>query len=607
MEPSGGSTGGSRRSSRGSNAGGVTHEDGTTCLRGSVELSEWQHSPPGAPRTSSPNSRSQSELVCDADSGCWTSPVSSDKHSQVAPSQHKDDAKQHGRVGVSPDRQQCHLDAKQCDEQKSVLSVDEERVGSTALLSSSPRIQEALIKRLEVGRDKGMLVEMKMAAKLHKRKTGPEVTLPLKAVRNNTDSDTKLPYRNDAESTLGLVDELKDNDVPTAHSRIPILNCKRSNTSKVVDADVTVLNKDTVVAGDGSLSKARAGGSDDGKPVCRKTSIKRQSSLRGKRDGSSDREDGIDARTNASVGRRRGSVRSRSSSHSRGGSTESVTGAHVTDRVPRNDSEDSLSGRDSTQNSPSAKQKDASLDSSASGTRRLERSPQQNQLPARRDIKGTADSSAATVADDSELENVLLEASPLVPVPPPGVNTRQRRTSGSPMRRAERTAVSARLKEDGGSTRQSVDTVDTKHRPISWHVEQGSGDADTRSARVKIRTGMTEKRSCSVGAVDAHPEAALGVRLTQKPPVVKTVSRDVVGSRPTRRRAYSEHSSPARTVDTQQGSSPTSGQDVPTTPKTVRTHRRYVNIVHIYFILIYMQSTRRSGRSLVVRMLDSGL
>ena len=573
MEPSGGSTGGSRRSSRGSNAGSVTHEDGITCVRGGVELSEWQHSPPGAPRTSSPNSKSPSEPVCDADSGCWTSPVSSEKHSQVAPLQHMDDAKQHGRFGVSPDRQQRHLEAKQCNEQKSPLSVDEERVGATALLSSSPRIQEALIKRLEVGRDKGMLVEMKMAAKMHKRKTGPEVTLPLKAVRNNADTDAKLPDRNDAESTLALVDELKDNDVPTAHSRIPVFNCKRSNASKVVDTDFTVLNKDTVAAEDSNLSKAPS--SDDGKPVCRKTTIKRQSSLRSKRDGSSDREDGVDARTSSSVRRRRGSVGSRSSSHSRRGSMESVTHGVVTDIVARNDSEDSASGRDSSQNSPSSKQKDSSLDSSASGRRRLGRSPSQSQLPARRDVKPTADSGAAAMADDTELENVLLEAGPLVPVPPPGVNTQQRRTSGSPMRRADRTAVSDRLREDGGSTRQSVDTVDsTKHRPISWHVEQGAGDAETRSARHKIRTGTTEKRSCSVGAVDPQPEAVSGVRLTQKPPVVKAVSRDVVGSRPIRRRAYSEHSSPARTVDTQQGSSPTSATDVPTPPKNVRTHRR---------------------------------
>ena len=587
MEPSGGSTGGSRRSSQGSNAGSVTHEDGITCVRtcvrGGVELSEWQHSPPGAPHTSSPNSSSRSEPVCDADSGCWTSPVSSDKHSQVALLQYKDDAKHHGRVGVSPDRQQRHLEAKQCDEQKSPLSVDEERVGATALLSSSPRIQEALIKRLEVGRDKGMLVEMKMAAKMHKRKAGPEVTLPLKAVRNNADTDAKLPDKNDIES-LGLVDELKDNDVPTAQSRIPVFNCKRSNANRVVDADITVLNKDTVVVEDGNLSKAPS--SDDGKPVCRKTSIKRQSSLRSKRDGSSDREDGIDSRTGSSVRRRRGSVGSRSSSHSRRGSVESVTGAHgvVTDIVARNDSEDSLSGRDSSQNSPSAKQKDSSLDGSTSGRRRLGCSPSQSQLPARRDVKPTADSGAATMADDTELENVLLEAGPFVPVPPPGVNTRQRRTSGSPMRRADRTAVSDRLKEDGGSTRPSADTVDsTKHRPISWHVEQGAGDAETRSARRKIRTGTTEKRSCSVGAVDPQPEAASGVRLTQKPPVVKAVSRDVVGSRPTRRRAYSEHSSPARTADTQQGSSPTSATDVPTPPKTVRTHRRYVNVAHISY------------------------
>ena len=639
MEPSGGSARGSRRSSRGSNSGSVTHEDGSTCLHGSngsIDLLECQSSPPRVPLSSTPNSRSQAELACDADSGCWTSPMSSEKHAQVSPVfvlQHKDDLKErHSRVNESPDRLQRHLEAKQkstTDEQKSALFIEEERIGSTPLLSSSPRIQEALIKRLEVGRDKGMLVEMKMAAKMHKRKTGPEVSLPLKAVRNNTDGDVKPLDKTDVtnyiDSTVSQTDDVKDNGLDvaldTVHSRIPVYNNKRS-PSRVADTDITVLNKETVTKEGRVLSKEPA--SDGGKHVRRKVSVKLQSPSQCKRDGSSDREmDSID--------KRRGSVGSRSSSHSRRSSVESVTGVHSTgvDRVPRNDSEDSMSGHDSLQNSPSSRhRKDSSSDSAASSRRGLGQSPQRKHptgKTGKRDGKLAAEVSPGTtqMMDDSELENVLLA--------PPSVSSRRRRTSGSPMRHADKMAVSDRLKEDG-SIQRSVECrlVDLRHKQMSHHVDQGAGDADMRrppavkqseysSARCgeglptehsrlplrrqtsarrsarephrRIRTVTAEKkRSCSVGAVDGQPEAGstAGDRLTQKPPVLKTTSRDVIGSKPTRRRTRSEHSSPARSMDRRQlGSSPNTGssKDVATPPKTVCTHRRYLNILRFQCVI----------------------
>ena len=640
-EPSGGSAGGSRRSSRGSNAGSGTHEDGTTCLHsssGSLDMLECQSSPPGAPHTSTPISRTQAELGCDVDSGCWTSPMSSEKRQQVSPvfvPQHKDERR--SRVSQSPDRQQRHLETKQkitMDDQKSTLGLDDERGGSVALLSSSPRIQEALIKRLEVGRDKGMLVEMKMAAKMHKRKTGPDVSLPLKAVRNSADGDSKSVDKSDitmyvdamvsqtaggqtagGQTAGGQMEDVKDNmkdnthDIAdTVHSRIPVYNCKRS-PSHVPDTDAQVSHKDGVTSEDRGVSKEH--GSDSGKRVHRKSSVK---SLQCRRDGSSDREtDGVE--------RRRGSVSSRSSSHSRRSSVDSTTGTHgggAVDRVAKNDSEDSLSGHDSLQNSPSSRQR---KDSSSESRRTLGQSPQQkHQKTTRRDGKMSTEVSPSTTQtlDDSELENVLLEAP--VPVAPPSVSSRRRRTSGSPMRPTEKVAVSERLREEG-SLRRSVTTESrqkrhrdrnnasgdsdttrspTVKRPEGSSVQCGDGlpvehsrlplqrqSSTRRSAREphrKVRTAPTEKRSCSVGAVNGQPEtgATVGDRLTQKPPVLKTPSRDVIGSKPTRRRAYSEHSSPARSSERRQGSSPSRGSSAEvavTPPKAVRTHRRYCHIV----------------------------
>ncbi len=51
-------------------------------------------------------------------------------------------------------------------------------------LSSSPRIQEGLVKRLDQakGKDKGMLGELKLAAKIHKRKPSPESPTPMRAM-----------------------------------------------------------------------------------------------------------------------------------------------------------------------------------------------------------------------------------------------------------------------------------------------------------------------------------------------------------------------------------------------------------------------------------------
>ncbi|KAK2190537.1 hypothetical protein NP493_77g05040 [Ridgeia piscesae] len=502
-EPPGGSAEGSRRSSRGSNAGSGTHEDGTTCLHsssGSLDMLECQSSPPGAPHTSTPISRTQAELGCDVDSGCWTSPMSSEKRQQVSPvfvPQHKDERR--SRVSQSPDRQQRHLETKQkitMDDQKSTLGLDDERGGSVALLSSSPRIQEALIKRLEVGRDKGMLVEMKMAAKMHKRKTGPDVSLPLKAVRNSADGDSKSVDKSDitmyvdamvsqtaggqtaggqtagGQTTGGQMEDVKDNmkdnthDIAdTVHSRIPVYNCKRS-PSHVPDTDAQVSHKDGITSEDRGVLKEH--GSDSGKRVHRKSSVK---SLQCRRDGSSDREtDGVE--------RRRGSVSSRSSSHSRRSSVDSTTGTHssgAVDRVAKNDSEDSLSGHDSLQNSPSSRQR---KDSSSESRRTLGQSPQQkHQKTTRRDGKMSTEVSPSTTQtlDDSELENVLLEAP--VPVAPPSVSSRRRRTSGSPMRPTEKVAVSERLREEG-SVRRSVTTESRQKRHRDRN--NASGDSDTR-------------------------------------------------------------------------------------------------------------------------------
>ena len=91
------------------------------------------------------------------------------------------------------------------------------------LVSGSPRLQEGLIKKLEVAKEKGMRGEMKLTSKMLKRKTSPaDPHGPLRAFNHQVPSA-------DSYSTANLSNNTDDR---ASLSKIPVFRAGRSDEQR---------------------------------------------------------------------------------------------------------------------------------------------------------------------------------------------------------------------------------------------------------------------------------------------------------------------------------------------------------------------------------------